>query len=103
MSNKTNGTTQNKETVKDTHLQVVFSFLCAESAAVAQKINEADSNTTVNVENKIVLFGSCDGLDSNGVIEKLARREVGVDKLLDELNTEIRIVARLDPVSNTRD
>ena len=103
MGNQTDAATQDEESVEDTHLQVVFCFLGAESAAVAHQVDEADRDSTVNVEDEIVLLGGGHGFDGNGVIQKLVAWEVLLDELLDELDTQIGVVAGLDSVSNTRD
>ena len=103
VSNETNATSEDKETVQDTHSEVVLGLLSGESTGVAEQVNEADSNTSVNVEDKVVLLGGCDGLDSNGVVEELVGGEVLGDILLDQLDTKIGVVAGLDLVTNSRD
>merc|ERR1712000_156809 len=103
VGNETDRASEDEETVQDTHAEVVLSLLGREGAAVAEQVNEADSNTTIDVENKVVLLGGGDGLDSKGVVEELVAGEVGKNVLLDQLNTEIRVVAGLDTVTDTRD
>jgi len=101
VSNQTNGTTEDEKTIEDTHLEVVLGLLARESTAVAEEIDEADGNTSINVENEVVLLGGCDGLDGESVIQEFGGREVGLDELLDKLDTEIGVVAGLDAVTNT--
>ena len=101
VSNKTNATSENEETVQDTHAEVVLSLFGGESTRVAEQVDEANSNTSVNVENKIVLLRGCNGLNSNGVVEELVGGEVLGNVLLDQLDTEIGVVAGLDPVADT--
>jgi hypothetical protein len=103
MGNQTDRATKHEETIEDTHLQVVLSLLGGESTTAADKINEADSNAAIDVKDKVVLLGCCDGFDGEGVIEQLCAREVLLDVLLDELDTEIGVVAGLDPVADTGD
>jgi hypothetical protein len=103
MGNQTDTSAEDEESVQDTHLEVVLGLLVGEGTAVADKVNEADSNATVDVEDEVVLLRSSHGLDSKGVVEQLGAGEVLLDVLLDELDTEIRVVAGLDPVANTRD
>jgi len=103
MGNKTNASAEDEETVKNTHLEVILGLLSRESTAVADKINKADSNATIDVENEVVLLGGGDSLNSKGVVEELVAREVVEDVLLDELDTEIGVVSGLDTVTNTRD
>ena len=103
VSNQTNRTTEHEKTVEHTHAEVVLSLLGRESAAVAHQVNEADGNATVDVENEVVLLGGCHALNGKSVVEKLAAGEVLLDELLDELDTEIGVVPRLDPVTNTGD
>lgn len=101
VSNKTNATSENEETVQDTHSEVVLGFFGGESTGIAEQVDEANSNTSVNVEDEVVLLGGCDGLDSNGVVEELVGGEVLGDVLLDQLDTEIGVVTGLDLVTNT--
>lgn len=103
VGNKTDGTAENEQTVEDTHLEVVLGLFGGEGTAVAHQVNEADSNAAVDVENEVVLLGGGDGLDSQGVVEKLVGGELGLDVLLDKLDTEIGVVAGLDTVTNTGD
>lgn len=103
VSNQTNRTTEHEETVEDTHAEVVLSLLRGESTAVAHEVDEADSNATINVEDKVVLLGRGHTLDRKSVVEELSAGEVLLDELLDELDTEIGVVPRLDPVTDTGD
>jgi hypothetical protein len=102
MRNKTDRSTQHEETVEDTHLKVVFGLLGAECAGVAEKVDKADSDTAVNIENEVVLFAGRDGLDSEGIVEQFSGGEVGETVLLDKRDTEIGVVARLDTVTDAR-
>ena len=103
VGNQTNGATKDEQTVEHTHLKVVLSLLGGECTAVAEKVDEADGDSTVNVEDKVVLLAGGDGLDGNGVVEELGGGEVGLAELLDERDTEIRVVARLDTMTDTGD
>ena len=103
MGNKTNAAAQDEETVQDTHLEVVLSLLGGEGTAVAEEIDEADGNAAIDVEDQVVLLGGGDSLDSQGVVEHFVAREIGQDVLLNQLDTEIGVVARLDTVTNTGD
>jgi hypothetical protein len=101
VGNQTHATSEDEETVQNTHLHVVLSLLSGESTAVAHEIHEANSNATVDVEDEVVLLGGGDSLDGDGVVEQLGAREVLLDVLLDEFDTEIRVVAGLDTVTDT--
>jgi hypothetical protein len=101
VGNKTNATSEHEKSVEDTHLQVVLSLFSGESTRVAEEVNKGDSDTSVNVKNEVVLLGSCDSLDSNGVIQELVCGEVLGHVFLNQLDTEIRVVTRLDLVANT--
>lgn len=100
--NKTDTPSENEETVENAHAKVVLGLLSGESAAVPHQVNEADSNATVNVEDEVVLLGSGDGLDGKSVVEEGGVGEVGVGEFLNEGDTEIGVVAGLDPVADTR-
>jgi hypothetical protein len=103
MGNQTDRTAEHEQTVQDTHLEVVLSLLVGESTTVADKVDEADSDATIDVENKVVLLGRCHALDGQGVVEQLGAGEVLLDVLLDKLDTKIGVVAGLDPVADTGD
>lgn len=103
VGNQTNGATKDEQTVEYTHLEVVLSLFGREGTAVAEQVNEADGDGTVNVEDKVVLLAGGDGLDGDGVVEELGGGEVGLAELLDERDTEIGVVARLDTVTDTGD
>lgn len=103
VGNETDGAAEHEQTVEDTHAHVVLALLRGEGTAVAEKVNEADSDTAVDVEDQVVLLRGGDGLNGNSVVEQLGAGEVLLDELLDELDTEIRVVAGLDTVTNTGD
>ncbi|KAI6762874.1 hypothetical protein HG530_008854 [Fusarium avenaceum] len=103
MGNKTNASAENEETVEDTHLEVVLGLLSREGTAVADEIDEADSNAAVDVEDQVVLLGGGDSLDGESVVEELVAGEVVEDVLLDQLDTEIGVVSGLDTVTDTGD
>jgi hypothetical protein len=102
MGNETDRPTQDEQTVEYTHAEIVLSLLRRESTAVADQVDEADSDTAVHVKNQVVLLRGGDSLDSDGIIEQLVAREVLDDVLLDELDTQIRVVPRLDAMTDTR-
>lgn len=101
MGNETDGTTQDEETVEDTHLKVIFGFFLSEGTTVSDEIDKAHGNTTINVQDKVVLLACGDTLDGKGVVEELVVGEALQHKLLDQLDTEIWVVAGLDLVTNT--
>ncbi len=103
MGNQTNGSTQDEETVQNTHAEVILSLLWRERATVAEKVYKADGNTAVHVQDQVVLLGGGDSLDGDGIVEELVGSEVLHDELFDKLNTEIGVVSRLDSVTDTRD
>lgn len=100
--NQTDATTEDEQSVQNTHPHVVLDFLTRESAAVAHQVHEADGNAAVNVQDQVVLLRGGDRLDGNRVVEQLGAREVLLGILLDQLDTEIRVVARLDSVTDAR-
>lgn len=103
VGNETDAATQDEETVEDTHGEVILSLLRGEGTAVAEEIDEADSNAAIDVEDQVVLLGGGDGLDGQGVVEELVAGELGKDVLLDKLDTQIGVVAGLDAVTDTGD
>lgn len=103
MSNQANAPSQHKQAVQNTHIHVVFGLFGTESAAVAHQIDEADCNTTINVQNEVIFLGRGDGLNSNGVFQHFAVREALLDEFFDQLHTEIGVVAGFNFVANARD
>jgi hypothetical protein len=103
MGNETDASAEHEQTVEDTHLEVVLGLLARKGTAVAEEINEADGDAAVDVEDQIVLLGRGHRLDSKSIVEQFGAGEVLLDILFDELNTEIGVVSRLDPVTNTGD
>jgi hypothetical protein len=101
VGNETDGATEHEQTVEDTHAHVVLTLLGGEGTAVAEEVNKADGDTAVDVEDQVVLLGGGDGLNGDSVVEQLGAGEVLLDELLDELDTEIGVVAGLDLVANT--
>ena len=93
MGNQTDASAQYEKSVKNSHAKVFFGFFGAESTAVTKKVNEADGDATIDVEDKVIFLGGSDSLDSDGVVEHGALGEVGFDKVLDEFDTEIGIVS----------
>lgn len=122
VTNETNATTENKEAVESTNLDVLVSFLWSESTTVTEQVDEANGNATVDVEDELeedrystnddkneviathcIFLGSGHFLDGEGIVEQAVAREVFVHVLLDELDTEIGVVNALDLVTDTRD
>lgn len=102
MSNQANAPSQHKQSVQNAHIHVIFGLLGTESTAVAHQINEADCNTTINVQNEVILLGRSDGLHSNGIVQHFAVWEALLDEFFDQLHAKIRIVAGFDFVANAR-
>ena len=87
VGNQTDAPTENKETVKNAHGEIVLSFFRGEGAAVTEEVDEADSDTAVHVEDEIVLLGGGNGLDGDGVIEKFVGAKILHDEFFDQLHT----------------
>jgi hypothetical protein len=101
--NQTDTAAKHEQAVQDAHAQVVFCLFWREGAAVAEEVNKADGDATVHIEDQIVFLGGSNGLDGDGVVEKFVGGEVLDDEFLDELDTQIRVGARLDTVADTGD
>jgi len=102
MCNQTNASAQYEQPIQDAHAEVVFSLLRTEGAAVAHQINEADSDTSIDVEDEVVLLAGGDRFDGDGVVKHLAAGETLLDEFFDKLDTEIGVVTRFDLVADTR-
>jgi len=102
VSNETDAATEHEEAVEDTDGHVLFGFFGCESTTVAEEIDEAHSNAAVDIEDEVVLLRGCDSLNSKGIVKHLRAWEGLLDVLLDKFDTEIRVVSRLDTVTDTR-
>ena len=101
MCDQANTPTQYKQPIKDTHVQVILGFFRREGATVAEQINEADCHTAVYIEDEVVFLGSRNGLNSDSIIQKFCAGEVFVHEVFDKLDTKIRVLTRLDTMTNT--
>lgn len=99
--NETDAAAKHEQAVEDAHLHVVLNFLAREGTAVAQHVNEADGNATVDVQNEVVLLRRRHCLNGNSIVEQLGAGEVLLGELLDQLDTKVRVVPGLDTVSDT--
>ena len=103
VADETDAATEDEQTVERANLDVLVRLLRREGAAVAEQVDEADSDTAVNVEDERVLLRRRHLLDRERVVEQAVAREVLAHVLLHELNTEIRVVHALDLVADTAD
>lgn len=53
VSDKSDATTEDEETVEGTNLDVFFCFFSRECAAIPEEVDEADGDATINVEDKL--------------------------------------------------
>jgi hypothetical protein len=85
VSDETDGSTEDEETVEGTGLEVLGSFLPGEGAGAVEQVAEGGGDATVNVEDEGVLLGGGDGLDAEGVVhggaEEGDRREGQLEEL----------------------
>lgn len=102
MGDETNASTKHKETVEYAHLEVIFSLLSAKGSTVAKQIDKADSDTAINVQDQVILLRCSDCLNCNGIVEQLCRWELCLAIFLDESDSKIWVVARLDTMTNAR-
>jgi hypothetical protein len=101
MGDEADAAAEDEESIEDTHLEVIFGFFLAEGTAVTHQVNEADSDTAIDVEDEVVFLGGRYRLNSNGIVKKLVGSEVLEHEFLNKLDTKIGIVSRLDSVANT--
>ena len=53
VANEADAASEDEQTVERADLDVLVCFVRCECTAVAQKINEADSNTTIDIQNEL--------------------------------------------------
>jgi len=103
MCNQTNAPAKDKQSVENTHAEIVFGLFRSEGAAVAHQVNEAHGDTTIDIENQVVFLASSDSLDGDGVIKHLTAWKALLDEFFYKLNAQIRVVAGLDFVADAGD
>ena len=94
---------EDEETVESANADVLVCFISAKGATVSQEIDETDGNAAIDVEDESVLLGSGDLLDGKSVFEQRVTGEVLLNVVLDEFDTQIRVVDALDLVADTAD
>ena len=94
---------EHEETVEDAHGEVLLGLVGAEGAAVAQQVDKAHGDATVDVQDQVVLLGRRHALDREREVEQLRARKALLAEVLDQLDSEIRVVARLDAVADAGD
>jgi hypothetical protein len=102
VGNETNGTTQDEKTIENADGQVLLGLLGRERSTLSEQVNEADGNATIDVQDQVVFLRGGDGLNGNSVVKQLVGGEVLEHKVLDQLDAQIGVVARLDSVADTR-
>lgn len=125
MTDESNASSKNEQSVQGTDLDVLIGFFAGESTAITEQVDEADGDASIDVQDELkrrgievseeprgvnkesetysILLGSGDLLNSQSVVEESVTGEVLGDVLLDELDTQIGVVDALDLVANTRD
>lgn len=103
VSDETDASAEDEKTIENTHFKVVLGLFIGESTAIAHKVNKADGNAAVDVQNQVVLLRCCHSLDGKSIVEHLGAREVGLNIVFNKLDTKIGVVSGLDPVADTGD
>ena len=103
MTDETDGSTEDEQTVESTNLEVLGGLLLGEGTGAGEQIAERGGDSTVDVEDERAGLLGGDGLNGESVVERLVLREVLLDVVDDQCHTEIRVVDTLDLVSDTRD
>ena len=85
------------------YLDVLVSLIGRERATVAEKVDEADGDASIDVEDERVLLRRRDLFNRERVVEQAVAREVLAHVLLDKLDTQVRVVHALDLVADTAD
>lgn len=93
MRNQADAATEDEETIENTHAEIILSFFSGKGTAIAEEIDKADGDAAVDVEDQIVLFGSGDGLNGDGIVEEFVGSEVLHDEFFDQLHAEIGVGA----------
>ena len=94
---------RNVKTTVRAYLDVLVSLIGRERTTVAEEVDEADGDASIDVEDVRVLLRRRDLLNRERVVEQAVAREVLADVLLDKLDTQVRVVHALDLVADTAD
>jgi hypothetical protein len=103
VADEANAASEDEETIESTNADIFVCFFSAKGTAVSQEINETDSNAAIDVEDEGILLGSGDLLNSKRVVEQRVAGEALIHVVLNELDTQIRVVDALDLVADTTD
>jgi hypothetical protein len=53
VTNETDATTENKETVEGADLNVLVGFFTSKGAAITQEVNKADCDATIDIQDEL--------------------------------------------------
>lgn len=103
VTNETDTASEDEQAVQAPNLNVLISFFPGKCTRISEQVDEADGNATVDVQDERILLRCRHLFNSKRIVEEGVAREVLLHVLLDELNTKIRVVHRLDLVTNATD
>ena len=103
VTNEANATSKDEQAVQAPDPNILVGFFPGKCTGISEQVDKADGNATVDVQDERILLRCRHLLDGECVIEKGVAREVLLHVLLDQLDSKIRIIHRLDLVANTTD
>ena len=103
MTNKPNAPSKHKQPVQASNLDILISFFSRERTRISKQVDKADGDASVDVQDKGIFLRCGHFLDGESVIEEGVAGEVLLDVFFDELDTQVRVVHRLNLMANTTD
>merc|ERR1719420_230670 len=94
---------QHKKAVQASMVNELIDLCILEGTTGPKHVNEASSNTTVHIQNKVGLLGRCDFLNTKCETQHFVAFEVLHRIFLDKLDAHIRVCLALDAVANSHD
>ena len=92
VTDEANRSTRNKEAVEATVGDELVGLIAVKGATVAQEIDKARRDASIDVENECGLLLGRHLLDGHGKIEDGCAREVLLGVLLDDVHAHVRVL-----------
>eukprot|EP00052_Salpingoeca_macrocollata_P018756 m.154460 g.154460 ORF g.154460 m.154460 type:complete len:427 (-) comp20789_c0_seq1:2231-3511(-) len=103
VAEETGGTTQHKQPVQAANFHILVGLLKSESARLSQQVHKGHCNGAVHVQDQVGLLLGGDLLDLQRVVEQRCLGKVLLHVVLDDNHAHIRVLQRLDAVTNSHD
>lgn len=103
VTNETNASSEDKHPVERSGLDVRLGLVFGEAATVSKKIDKADRDAAVHVQDQVRFLTCGDTLRLKSIVQHSCLGEVVLGKLLHQGHALVRVVDGLNPVANAHD